>query len=863
MATAGRMPALPIATAPPTPVSTSPTSAAPMPAPCCSPTRATSCPGRAHPLPTPDSRATPLLCMPLHHLLRVEACLHTEASVGSSFLPSRARSGAAAAQSRGGEIHIQTLVREHVIRFHTAAHGAGLGSACALVHARLLFHLNNRERRCAPLVPGGQGVEMPNGRFSENGRGEAEELRAGARTEARGEEGEGEREEERAESAWQGGRHDERRNHPRDKSGKGGLAGVKRGECEVEVSSLAREHLPASVISPAKMTPAEATAGLVAGASLESLPPALALDCGAKAVQARHIDGSPEANQALVMGRSPAEGSAGSVAGAEASPPPPLLDCSVSPQDSTFVGGGRPHDAVQLDGPPEADQALTTGLLPADGTPGPMMNALPEAPPPPSWHGCRINVAWGMPEGDVHDPLARSRIDMGSASRASARGEEGARAQAQQQMLSSVSAGIEGGTDAQAEVHLDSEMTGGLTENVGEASKVSIGDDGGAVAHARAESHRDSDLGAAAEVATETGAAAEQATRLRAAAQATSEQRATTGAEAARPRAVTGATPASWPGAVNAFASSPTPATLLQPVRTASLEKEGSASVTGLSPVSKATPVPQLQPVRTTALTSSPTRVTPTPKPQVAHPAQNHPVLHPLSRGTSSPDSASTRRSNGSSNGGGGGALVGASLRSNGTGHGGGGAHHSVGASLRRRFGWDAFVPEIEWARLRPERWGGWRRCSANATYALCASYPRDLIVPASVTDGALGCAARFRSKERVPALTWIDPRTGAALCRSSQPLVRKPAAPELDRCLILFFAPPPFHLQILTWVLYYTRRVPALTWIEQRTGAALCRSSQPLVRKPAASELDRRLIAFSASLLTPPNTVLGAIRGE
>ncbi|RHZ06130.1 hypothetical protein DYB26_008008 [Aphanomyces astaci] len=79
---------------------------------------------------------------------------------------------------------------------------------------------------------------------------------------------------------------------------------------------------------------------------------------------------------------------------------------------------------------------------------------------------------------------------------------------------------------------------------------------------------------------------------------------------------------------------------------------------------------------------------------------------------------------------------------------------------------------------------------TSNAHYGLCGSYPSFVLVPTSIPDDVLAEAARFRSKRRHPALTWLHPRTGsntvpstwlhtdssmgiglgAPLCRSSQP---------------------------------------------------------------------------------------------
>ncbi|KAF0684746.1 Aste57867_23261 [Aphanomyces stellatus] len=85
----------------------------------------------------------------------------------------------------------------------------------------------------------------------------------------------------------------------------------------------------------------------------------------------------------------------------------------------------------------------------------------------------------------------------------------------------------------------------------------------------------------------------------------------------------------------------------------------------------------------------------------------------------------------------------------------------------KRRVRYD---PNTEFTRQGALSHPAWRKTTINENYALCGSYPHFLVVPASIPDDILAEAARFRSKKRHPALTWIHPRTGAALCRSSQP---------------------------------------------------------------------------------------------
>ncbi|RLN90923.1 hypothetical protein BBJ28_00022865, partial [Nothophytophthora sp. Chile5] len=91
--------------------------------------------------------------------------------------------------------------------------------------------------------------------------------------------------------------------------------------------------------------------------------------------------------------------------------------------------------------------------------------------------------------------------------------------------------------------------------------------------------------------------------------------------------------------------------------------------------------------------------------------------------------------------------------------------HFQLGA--RRRIRYD---PEVEYRRQGALDHPRWRQCDLNEQYELCSTYPAFLIVPECLPDEIITQAAKFRSKNRFPALTWIHPRTGAPLCRSSQP---------------------------------------------------------------------------------------------
>ena len=64
-----------------------------------------------------------------------------------------------------------------------------------------------------------------------------------------------------------------------------------------------------------------------------------------------------------------------------------------------------------------------------------------------------------------------------------------------------------------------------------------------------------------------------------------------------------------------------------------------------------------------------------------------------------------------------------------------------------------------------------WRVSRANHKYALCETYPSFLVVPSKITDKQLHAAASYRSKKRLPVLSYIHSETLAPLVRCSQPL--------------------------------------------------------------------------------------------
>jgi len=91
--------------------------------------------------------------------------------------------------------------------------------------------------------------------------------------------------------------------------------------------------------------------------------------------------------------------------------------------------------------------------------------------------------------------------------------------------------------------------------------------------------------------------------------------------------------------------------------------------------------------------------------------------------------------------------------------------------SLTSNFQNQNSILQEEYTRMGVLKSPRWRITSANNNYELCPSYPSVLCVPSTISDEVLSLEAKERSKGRVPALTWLHPRNGAPLCRSSQPL--------------------------------------------------------------------------------------------
>ncbi|KAI6779560.1 myotubularin-related protein 6/7/8 [Emericellopsis cladophorae] len=88
--------------------------------------------------------------------------------------------------------------------------------------------------------------------------------------------------------------------------------------------------------------------------------------------------------------------------------------------------------------------------------------------------------------------------------------------------------------------------------------------------------------------------------------------------------------------------------------------------------------------------------------------------------------------------------------------------------------GWNFYDPKAEFRRQGiseklPDK--GWRVTNINHDYSFCDTYPAVLVVPSKISDNVLKYARDFRSRNRIPALSYIHPINNCTITRSSQPL--------------------------------------------------------------------------------------------
>ncbi|KAJ8920453.1 hypothetical protein NQ315_005321 [Exocentrus adspersus] len=85
--------------------------------------------------------------------------------------------------------------------------------------------------------------------------------------------------------------------------------------------------------------------------------------------------------------------------------------------------------------------------------------------------------------------------------------------------------------------------------------------------------------------------------------------------------------------------------------------------------------------------------------------------------------------------------------------------------------GWVVYEPIAELKRMGVNN-DMWKISKINEQYEICDSYPAVWAVPAQATDDELKIVANYRSRGRIPVLSWIHTESQATITRCSQPLV-------------------------------------------------------------------------------------------
>lgn len=86
---------------------------------------------------------------------------------------------------------------------------------------------------------------------------------------------------------------------------------------------------------------------------------------------------------------------------------------------------------------------------------------------------------------------------------------------------------------------------------------------------------------------------------------------------------------------------------------------------------------------------------------------------------------------------------------------------------------WGIYTPEKEFARQGlGTTFPQWRLTNLNHDYVFSPTYPAVLAIPATVSDNVLNYGGKYRSKARVPVLSYIHRLNGCTITRASQPMV-------------------------------------------------------------------------------------------
>lgn len=90
----------------------------------------------------------------------------------------------------------------------------------------------------------------------------------------------------------------------------------------------------------------------------------------------------------------------------------------------------------------------------------------------------------------------------------------------------------------------------------------------------------------------------------------------------------------------------------------------------------------------------------------------------------------------------------------------------SLSNDIYRKDGWNLFNIFEETLRMRLP-FDKWQISDINFDYSKSKTYPSKIIVPIGISDDELDAVFAYRSKGRIPALSWVHPTNHAVLTRS------------------------------------------------------------------------------------------------
>ncbi|KAI1384523.1 phosphatases II [Hypoxylon trugodes] len=89
--------------------------------------------------------------------------------------------------------------------------------------------------------------------------------------------------------------------------------------------------------------------------------------------------------------------------------------------------------------------------------------------------------------------------------------------------------------------------------------------------------------------------------------------------------------------------------------------------------------------------------------------------------------------------------------------------------------GWNLYDPRAEFRRQGISTKSvdrGWRISLINKDYTFSPTYPGILVVPSKISDNVIKYAGSYRSRQRIPVLTYLHSLNNCSITRSSQPMV-------------------------------------------------------------------------------------------